>query len=90
MRAGYTYNTLPFDDEDAFYNVASSLDYQHQLGFGGSWEVTDCVAFHLGYTQYLQWSNEGPIILPTGAIPGSTVGTTVSAYLASLGVTVKY
>lgn len=90
VRAGYTYCTRPFDNEDAFYNVASSLDYQHQVGLGGSWEVTDCVAFHVGYTQYLQWSNEGPIILPTGAIPGSTVGTTASAYLASLGVTVKY
>ena len=90
VRTGYTYCTRPFDNEDAFYNVASSLDYQHQLGVGGSWEVTDCVAFHLGYTQYFQWSNEGPIILPTGAIPGSTVGTTASAYLASLGVTVKY
>jgi long-chain fatty acid transport protein len=90
LRAGYTFNTSPFKDEDTFYNVASLLNYQHQLGLGGSWDVSDCVAFHVGYTQYLEWDSTGPIILPAGPIPGSSVTNTASAYIASLGVTVKY
>ena len=44
VRLGYTYNTSPFSDEDTFYNVASPLNYQHQLGMGGSWDLSDCVA----------------------------------------------
>jgi long-chain fatty acid transport protein len=90
LRAGYTYNTSPFNDADTFYNVASMLNYEHQLGIGGTWEVTPCVAFHLGYTHYFEWSSSGPIILPAGTIPGSSVTNTVSAHIAALGVTVKY
>ncbi|MCU0961920.1 MAG: outer membrane protein transport protein [Pirellulaceae bacterium] len=90
VRAGYTYNTSPFPDEDTFYNVASLLNYQHQFGVGGSWELTECVALHLSYTHYFQWDSTGPIIPPTGPIPGSSVTNTASAHLAALGVTVKY
>ncbi|MHB8970061.1 MAG: OmpP1/FadL family transporter [Pirellulaceae bacterium] len=90
VRAGYTFNTSPYSAADTFYNVASLLNYQHQIGLGGSWDVTECVAFHLGYTQYLQWGSTGPITLPTGTIPGSSVTNTASAYIGSLGVTVKY
>ncbi len=90
LRLGYTFNTSPYSDHDTFYNVASPLNYQHQLGVGGSWELSDCVAFHLSYTHYFQYDSTGPIILPTGEIPGSSVTNTASAHIASLGVTVKY
>jgi long-chain fatty acid transport protein len=90
LRAGYTFNTSPYSDADTFYNVASLLDYQHQLGLGGSWELSQCVAFHVSYTQYFEWGSTGPIILPTGAIPGSSVTNTASAQIAALGVTVRY
>ncbi len=90
LRAGYTFNTSPYGDADTFYNVASLLDYQHQLGLGGSWELSECVAFHVSYTHYFEWGSTGPIILPTGAIPGSSVTNTASADIAALGVTVKY
>ncbi len=90
VRLGYTYNTSPFPDQDTFYNIGSPLHYQHQLGVGGSWNLSDCVAFHLSYTHYFQWDSTGPIILPLGAIPGSSVTNTASAHIASLGITVKY
>ncbi len=89
-RAGYTFNTSPYGSADTFYNVASSLGYQHQLCLGGSWEVTPCVAFHVSYQHYFQWDNTGPIVLPSGVVPGSSVTTTASAHIAQLGVTVKY
>ncbi len=90
VRLGYTYNTSPYSDRDTFYNVASPLNYQHQLGVGGTWEFSDCVALHLSYTHYFQYDSSGPIILPGVEIPGSSVTNTVSAHIASLGVTVKY
>ncbi len=90
LRLGYTYNTSPFNGHDTFYNVASALNYQHQLGMGGTWELSDCVAMHVSYTHYFPFDSTGPIILPTGEIPGSTITTTASAHIASLGVTVKY
>ena len=90
VRGGYTFNTSPYGGADTFYNVASSLGYQHQLCLGGTWEVTECVAFHVGYQHYFEWESTGPIVLPTGAIPGSSVTTTASAHIATLGVTVKY
>ena len=89
-RAGYTFNTSPYGSADTFYNVASSLGYQHQLCLGGSCEVTQCVAFHVSYQHYFQWDSTGPIVLPSGTIPGSSVTTTASAHIAELGVTVKY
>ncbi len=90
VRMGYTYNTSPFGDNDTFYNVASPLNYQHQVSLGSTWELSDCVAMHLSYTQYLEYDSTGPIILPTGPIPGSSVTNTASAFIASWGVTVKY
>ncbi len=90
LRLGYTFNTSPFGDNDTFYNVGAPLNYQHQLGMGGTWELSDCVAMHWSYTHYFQYDSTGPIILPTGAIPGSSVTNTVSADIASLGLTVKY
>ena len=89
-RAGYTYNTSPFSDADTFYNVASPLNYQHQLGLGLSCDLSDCVAFHLSYTHYFEYDSTGPIILPTGAIPGSSVTNRASADIGTLGVTVRY
>jgi long-chain fatty acid transport protein len=91
VRLGYTYNTSPFGNQDTFYNVATPLDYQHQLGVGGSWELSDCVAVHLSYTHYFEFGSSGPIIRPVfGPIPGSTVTNTVSADIGTFGVTVKY
>ena len=90
VRLGYTYNTSPFSGRDTFYNVASPLNYQHQLGVGSTWELSDCVALHLSYTHYFQYDSTGPIILPTGEIPFSSVTNTASADIASLGITVRY
>lgn len=90
VRLGYTYNTNPFGDGDAFYNVGSPLNYQHQLGVGGSWEVTDCVAVHLSYTHYFEFSSTGPVVLPTGPVPMSSVTNTATGHIGSLGITVKY
>ncbi len=90
LRGGYLFNTSPYGGGDTFYNVASPLNYQHQLCVGGTWEVTPCVAFHVGYQHYFEWDSTGPVVLPTGAIPGSSVTSTVSAHIATLGVTVKY
>jgi len=90
VRLGYTFNTRPYSDRDTFYNVASPLDYQHQLGVGASCELSDHVVFHLNYTHYFEFSGSGPIILPTGVIPGSSVTNTTTGHIASLGITVKY
>ena len=69
VRAGYTFNTSPYGGDDTFYNVASSLNYQHQLGLGGSWEVTECVAFHVSYQHYFEWDSTGPIVTPDRCHP---------------------
>ena len=89
-RTGYTYNSSPFDDSNTFFNVGSPLNYQHQLGVGLSWDLSSLVAFHLGYTHYFEYESTGPIILPVGPIPGSSVTNRVSAHIASLGITVRY
>lgn len=90
VRLGYTFNTSPFSNRDTFYNVGSPLNYQHQLGMGASWDLSDCVSLHLAYTQYFHYGSTGPILTPAGAIPGSAVANSVSAYIGSLGVTVRY
>lgn len=90
LRAGYSYNTQAQDEGLAFFNIASPTIIEHTLYAGASWYVTDCLLLSLAYAHGFDNAIEGPIVLPGGTIPGSSVRSKVSADAVMLGLTVYY
>ena len=90
MRAGYTYNGNPTPSELTVINVASPLHYQHQLSAGGSYRLAPNVSLNMAYTYYLPHSITGPLATAAGPIPGTSVTSTESVHLLTMGVGVNY
>ncbi len=90
LRAGYTYNQNPIKNSESFFNIASVLIYQHMLSAGATWNVSDRLAVNMAYSYMPQISRTGPVVLPVGAIPGSSVTNTLSTHFLSLGVAARF
>lgn len=90
VRVGYTYNQNPFQDAETTFAVAATLIYQHQLHAGFSKQLTDAVAINLAYSYYPPSSQSGPIVTPSGAIPGSQVTTDLEVHHLNGGLNVRY
>ncbi|MEM6471180.1 MAG: outer membrane protein transport protein, partial [Planctomycetota bacterium] len=90
LRAGYTYNQNPFQDAEATFSVAATLIYQHQLAAGFTKKLTENVSANFAYTYYPENSLTGPIVTPTGAIPGSSVTTELQVHHLNFGVGIRY
>lgn len=90
LRAGYTYNQNPIPSNLATVAVVAPLHYQNQFHLGGSLGLAENVSLNLAYSYYLSHSITGPIVTPAGAVPNSSVTSTMDVHIASLGVTVQY
>lgn len=90
VRMGYTFNTNPIDDAVSSFNVASPVIIQHTLYLGASWNINEWASLSMAYAHAFENSINGPILSPLGAIPGSSVGSDVSADAVMLGATVRY
>ncbi len=90
VRGGYTFNQNPTRNSEAFFNVASPLNYQHSLSAGGSWSFSDQLSANVAYSYFIEDTRSGQIVVPgVGAIPGSTFDNTLSAHTVSFGLTVR-
>jgi long-chain fatty acid transport protein len=91
LRGGYSYNQSPIKDSEAFYNIASSLFYEHTLSTGLSYMPNRNLSFNAAYSHLFENSLSGPLIAPgIGAIPGSTFTSSVYADFFSAGISVFY
>lgn len=91
LRTGYTFNQNPISDEQAFFNVASTLIIQHWYSLGATYRWSDRVSSTIAYTHGFENSVTGPFYHPTfGALAGTSVTERVSADILSAGVTVAY
>ena len=90
VRLGYTFNQSPSQDTDATIGVAAPLFYQHQIATGASYRLAECVSANLAYTYYPTAELTGPIVTPAGPVPGSTLTTSESVHVLSIGTTVRY
>jgi len=90
MRLGYSFNTNPIDDENAFYNVGSPLIIQHGAYMGASYDVTARFTVSFAYSHYFENSISGPIQSPGGPIPGTNVTSSASADSLLFGATVTF
>jgi long-chain fatty acid transport protein len=90
IRAGYCFNENPIDSDASQFNVASPLVGQHALHLGASYTFADNFMLSMAYTHVFENSVTGPLLGPTGAIPGTSVTSTASADAISLGATKRF
>lgn len=90
LRLGYSWNENPISSIQTAANVASPLLVQNILSAGLSYQLTEALALSVAYTHGFQNSSTGPIVLPTGAVPGTSITSTSSVDSFIIGATVKF
>ncbi len=91
LRFGYAFNDNPIGSDAVLFNVASPLIIQHIVSTGLSYNVTEKLIFSLAYLHGFENSASGPIQLPgLGALPGTSVTSTLSADALAAGITMRY
>ena len=90
LRLGYSWNENPIPASQTAANVASPLLVQHILSAGMSYQVTSALSLSVAYIHGFQNSTTGPIVLPVGAIPGTSMTSTSSVDSFIIGATVKF
>ncbi len=89
-RVGYSWSENPIPSSQTAVNVASPLTIQHMLSAGASYQVTDAFSLSLAYSHAFENSISGPIVLPTGAVPGTSIQSSTAADMIVVGATVKF
>jgi len=90
VRLGYSWNENPIPSSQTAANVASPLFMQHTLSAGASYQITDVFSVSLAYAHIFENSSTGPIVRPAGAVPGTSITSTVAADMVLIGATVKF
>ena len=90
VRAGYSWSENPIPNSQTTASVASPLVIQNILSVGTSYQLTDAFVVSMAYMHSFENSISGPIVLPGGAIPGSSITNTASADSLLIGATVKF
>jgi long-chain fatty acid transport protein len=90
LRAGYTYNGSPIEDQFTSFNVASTTIIEHTVSLGASYKLTDLLTLSLAYAHGFENSNTGPLVTPLGAIPGSMVRNKASVDTIIFGARVRF
>jgi long-chain fatty acid transport protein len=90
LRCGYCFNENPIGTDVVQYNVASPLIIQHTAHIGGSYTFQGNWIGTVAYCHGFENSVTGPMHRSSGVIPDSSVTSTVSADVLSIGVTKRY
>jgi long-chain fatty acid transport protein len=90
IRGGYTFNQNPIKNSEAFYNIASPLNFEHILSTGLSLNCSEQLSVNLAYSYFFENTRSGQVVLPgIGAVPGSRFDNTLDAHIVSFGLTVR-
>lgn len=90
LRLGYSWNENPIPASQTAANIASPLLVQHILSAGLSYQLTNALSVSVAYTHGFENSTTGPIVLPAGAVPGTSITSTSSVDSFIIGATVKF
>lgn len=90
VRGGYVFNENPIPAAQTQLGVGAPLYYKHQVSAGASIHVDEQVSLNLAYILAPRTDISGPLVTPTGPVPGSVVNTEETVHLLSVGLTVKY
>jgi len=89
-RIGYNYCSDPISDSMTFYNVGSPLHLEQHLSVGLSVNVTANATLDVSYTHGFSHSQSGPWYNPLGAVPGTSVTSTISGDEFAIGTTFRF
>ncbi len=91
LRSGYTFNQNPISNDEAFYNVASPLIYQHMISTGASLVMSESTSCHVAYSYMFENTRSGTLYAPgIGAVPGSSVDNILDGHFLSFGVSLRH
>ena len=90
LRTGYSWSENPISSGQASANAASPLIIQNMLSAGATYNVNQALSLNVAYSHAFENSVAGPIILPTGTIPGSYIKNSASIDMVSAGATVRF
>jgi len=89
-RMGYCFNENPIDGFAAQFNVASPLIIKHTLHMGCSYVFADNWMFSLAYVHGFENDATGQLHSAAGLIPDTSVTSTISADILSVGVSKRF
>lgn len=90
VRSGYSYGNNPVQNDLTSFNLASSTIIQHTLTVGGSWAVTDSLTMNVAYLHGFKNAIAGPLVLPTGPAPGTSLTSAVAFDSIAFGASVTF
>lgn len=90
VRMGYLFIDNPVPDSQTMFNLGTSLIMQHFATVGATYQIRDNFSAHVAYTHGFNASISGPIVVPAGAVPGSSVTAETSADFLTVGCTVLF
>lgn len=90
LRSGWQYMQNPIPHGQTMFNIPAALIIQNWASVGASYKLRRNVTANLTYSRGLEQQQSGPIVLPGGIVPGTSVTNKISADIFSFGVTVSY
>jgi long-chain fatty acid transport protein len=90
LRLGYNWNQNPIDGARTLINVASPAIIQNTIVAGATYQLTDSFSLSAAYGHAFQNSVSGPLVLPSGSVPGTSITSVASGELFVIGGTVRF
>lgn len=90
LRSGWQYMQNPIPHGQTMFNIPSALIIENWLSFGAGYKIRSNVTANVAYSRGIEHQQSGPIVLPAGVVPGTSVTNKISADMFTFGVTVAY
>ena len=90
IRVGYSYSSNPVDEAEVIYSLAAPSTGEHGIHFGLGYSFTEKVGADVSYFLGVANNVEGPLIFPTGTVPGASVATELETSFISLNLTYRF
>jgi long-chain fatty acid transport protein len=90
LRAGYTFGNNPIPNSLSLFNVGSASIDEHTLYVGASYQINKSLMMSVSYSHSFENSIRGPLLTPSGAVPGTSIESTVAVDSVVFGATVKF
>ena len=87
LRGGYNFSQDPIPNDLSMFNTAAPAVVQHHLTLGAGYTFTNGFGLDVGYYHAFRNSIDGPFQSPAGAMPGTSVKSSMSENSMLVGFT---
>ena len=87
LRGGYNYSQNPIPNDLSMFNTAAPAVVQHHLTLGAGYEFANGFGLDVAYYHAFKASIDGPFQTPAGAVPGTSVKSSMSENSMLVGFT---